>query len=876
MHTHFRPNRLLALTLPVLLASPAWAQSPAELGLSGAPPRGEPRVRSATVSPLSKVPFAFIENRGQWETPARFIATRGPVRIYVEPTALTVAVESQPGEAAVPVTRFAFEGADAGARAEGVDATAGVYNFYRGGADTHAEQVHRYQNVLLRGVYPGIDVRLREHQDRLEYDLLLAPGADLDAVVVKCEGIERLELADDGRLLLHTAGGEVLTQSPPTTWAELPDGELQPLECHYVLLGDERYGYALPERAGALPVVIDPGLEWSTFLGGADYEDCYAIDRDPSGRIIVAGTSRSIGWSLPGVGAPFSLNNGGFDSYVAVLDPSANGAAQVVWWTFFGGSLNDWIWDIDTNAAGQVFVAGDTLSPDFPVTAGAFQAAHLGDYDGYITVLDPATGTLVHSTYFGGSGWDTAQRIIVEGSSLVTIGGGTESPDLATSAGAFDSTLGGNRDAYFAQFDLSLTGAASLLYSTFVGGSGQDGWVSERQFDLARAASGVVAVVTSSFSSDFPVTPNAYDSTNGGGQDPVLIEIDPSMPGASGLVYGTYLGTAAAEGSSQIEIDPSGGYIITGFSYSPLFPTTPGAPYRTFIGPVGFNDGWLIKFDRTQASQLVYSTYLPGGGYEGFLQLQVDTNGTVYGVGFTGRDNLVNNNVPITCNALDKTFEGPWEGFVLALTPAGNGLSDVHYLSYLGGTGADQTNDVLIESIGGTPVLVVSGTTLATDLPTTPGALQPVQGGDADGFAVRIRLNPYLMCIANPNSASTDGAHLCASGSTDLAANNLNLFVNGLPGSSLGYFLMSKTEAAPFALPAPSEGTLCLGGTIVRFAAFVQAANINGTVSFSPDLANIPSPGAPLVPGDTAVFQYWYRDVGGRSNTSSGVAVTFD
>jgi hypothetical protein len=875
MSTKSLQSVLLASTVASLLITATHAQGAMDVSSNGAPPRGASS-SGANSDVLSSVPFGFVENRGQWDNPARFIGTRGRARVYVEATALTVAVSGRPGDEAVPVTRFVFEGAHETARAEGVDPLAGVYNFYTAGVAAPTEQVERFGAVLLRGLYTGIDVRLREHQGRLEYDVLLAPGAALDDVVVRCEGISRLELAGDGRLLLHTAAGEVLTQSSPTTWAELPEGGVRALACRYVLLGEDRYGYALPERAADLPVVIDPGLEWSTFLGGTGFDNALAIERDPQGRLIVAGSSDSLGWALPGAGSPFPVNSGTFDSYVVMIDPALSGAAQVVWWTFFGGSSGDWIWDIATNAAGQVFAAGDTDSFDFPVTAGAFQSALAGSWDAFITVLDPATGTLVHSTYYGGSGWDSGQRILVEEPSFVTIAGGTESASMTMTPSAFDSTFGGNRDAYFAMFDLAQGGAAALVYSTFVGGSGQDAWVAERQVDIARAANGVVTLVTSSFSSDFPVTPNAYHSTNGGSQDPVLVQIDPAVSGSAGLLYGTFLGTSAAEGVSDVELDPTGAYIITGFTYSGTFPTTPDAPYRTFIGPAGFNDAWLIKFDLAQANPLVYSTYLSGSGFEGFDQLALDAHGTAYGVGFTGRTNLTNNVLPVTCNAFDKVFDGPYEGFILAITPAGNGLSDVHYLSFFGGTGIDNTVDLVVESTNGTPMLVIGGSSRSVDLPTTPGALQTIHGGDTDAFVSRIRLNPYLMCVASASSVSPAGAHLCASGPTSLVANSLVLAVTGLPPASLGYFLMSTTEVAPFSLPAPSQGKLCLGGTIVRFAAFVQIATGGGTVDFQPDLLNTPPPGAPLAPGDTAIFQYWHRDVGGASNTSSGVAVTFD
>jgi len=194
----------------------------------------------------------------------------------------------------------------------------------------------------------------------------------------------------------------------------------------------------------------------------------------------------------------------------------------------------------------------------------------------------------------------------------------------------------------------------------------------------------------------------------------------------------------------------------------------------------------------------------------------------------------------------------------------------------MGTDGNDAAIDLQVEFTLGTPVLVIGGNVGSAGLPTTPGAVQPAHGGDSDAFALRIRLNPYGMCLANPSSFSPMGARLCGSGSTVLANAAFDLVVTDLPQNSLGYFLMSKHQVAPFPIIAPIQGVLCLGSPIARFSNFVLNSGMLSTVTLRPNLNNIPPPAGPLAPGETAYFQYWYKDFGSVSNTSNGLAVTFD
>lgn len=865
---------LLGAVLPVL-AGPAYS---GDVSGSQGPSRGTQTAPLPSAGPGSSVlpdqPLAFLENVGQWDSTARFAARKGPVTIGVETHALVVNVER---EAGTSTTRFEFEGARDDVRLEPLDALPSRVNMYSGNdPERWATGLVPHERLAYRELYEGVDLLLRTQAGQLEYDVLLQPGADLRQFSVRCHGVDSIALDDDGGLLL-LANGETLRQSAPVTWAVGADGSHEPLECRFVLLGDSRYGFTLAERPDGSAVVIDPGLEWATFLGGTGEDDIFAMERDAQGRLIVCGHSASTGWALPGG----TLNtNGARDAIVMAFDPTLPAAQQVVWWTYFGGDSNEIAWDLQINAAGDVFVTGGTQSANFPTTANAFDTTLGGFVDAYVTRLQAGSGALLYSSYVGGSRADRAHKLLLQEPATVTIAGGTSSVNLPVTANAHDSTRGGSRDLFIGVLDLDQSGAASLEYMSYLGGSAQDGWITERQVDIEYAANGQLAICGSAFSTDLGSgTAPTFSPTNHGGQDAFVALMDIGVAGPAAISYIAYIGSPAGDGIGTLEIGPSGAIWVTGFTYGSAFPTTPGAAFTTWLGPATFNDAWLVKIDPTlpPAEQLLYSTLIPGpDGYEATWDMVIDANGTAFITGWSGADGIVSNGLPVTCGAFDESFGGSFDGYFMALTPNGNGMDDLHYLSFVGGSGNDFGGALLLEPGPGTPTLIQAIATSSPDAPVTPGAFQGALAGERDGNIFQIRLNPYLTCASGPNSVSSAGARICATGSVALLDNTLDVGVTDLPANSLGYFLMSTNQVPAFALPAPSQGSLCLGTPVTRFIAFVQHSGAQGQVSFRPDLANIPPPGQVLVVGDTAVFQYWYRDIGGTSSTSNAVAVTLE
>jgi len=290
------------------------------------------------------VPGMFIENQGQWDAATKFLARGGSVVARIEQGALALDLPRGPESAASRVSlRFVFEGAAPGAAVVGEDPSRAVTNFLIGNDPARWRRgVPSYHRVLYRDLYPGVDVRVREEAGRLKYDVLVAPGADLAPVVIRCEGATALGLAADGSLEMVTPAG-MLRQALPATWQELPGGGRLTVECRYRLVGGDRYGFVVSDRDRELALVVDPeivvpSLEWSTFLGTPGVDGTMAVALAGDGKVIAAGITDNAGFPTTDGAYNTSYNGGAYDAWVAGFDPAQSGAAQLEWCTYLGGA----------------------------------------------------------------------------------------------------------------------------------------------------------------------------------------------------------------------------------------------------------------------------------------------------------------------------------------------------------------------------------------------------------------------------------------------------------------------------------------------------------------------------------------------------------
>ena len=684
----------------------------------------------AVPSTAFAVPAAIIENTGQWDTPARFVGRYGPLMARFEPHAIVLQIDSQGPDDRVTtgVVRLVFEDALSGAQIEGEERLAGRYSYFIGPDATRwRTDVPSYRRVIYRGLYEGIDLRVREAGGQLEYDLLLAPGADPERFVVRVEGIEGLDIDAEGALVMDTALGRI-RQMPPTTWSELPDGGRRAVESRFCLIDDTRYGFAVAAPALEGTLVIDPRIEWSTFLGGSS-SDWVAwpngLHLAASGKVLVAGATWSSNFPAT-AGAYDTTYNNNRDAFVAVLDPSVAGVPQLEYCTYLGGGFTDGAWSVREGALGIV-VAGTTQSFNFPTTAGAYDETYNGGFDAWIAIIDPTqagAAQLVYSTFLGTATGEGLQDILVEPAGTILVLGNTDALDFPTTVGAYNTTYnGGSADAFITRLDPNAEGPLQLAESTLFGTFGFD-----VMRNIAVDAGGNIVVAGEIRGSDFPATPGAWDNTyTGGFSDGAIAKFDPTL---GTLLAATYFGGAGFENGNAMALEASGIVTVAGWTDSFDLPFTIDA-YDTTIN--GGLDVYVARLDANLTTVLA-CTYIGGSLDDGANGVAVDSAGNVTVAGVANSMNY-----PTTPGAASETHNGGTTDALVSRFDAN--LSTLRYSTYLGGTNNSDFGYVVEDDESGT--VTVAGLTTSSSFPTTSDAFDTSHNGGNDGYITKLKYCPW-------------------------------------------------------------------------------------------------------------------------------------
>ncbi len=488
-----------------------------------------------------------------------------------------------------------------------------------------------FGRVEFKSVYPGVDLTYYGNQGRLEYDFRLAPGAKPGQITLKFDGPEGVALADNGDLNIQLAGGSVRWQHP-VAWQEI-DGQKVVVPCQYVLgegsrgnHGHEIVRFSLGNYNCSEPLVIDPVLLYSTYLGGSSSggDSANAVTTDAAGNVYFTGTDSSGTFAFPAVQG--FLDAGGNAAFVTKLDSTGTNA---VFTTFIGGSGNDSGQAIALDSAGHIFLAGNA-SPGFPITNG-FQTASA---NGFLAELDTSGTNILYSTYIG----DSVKSMGVDGSGHAIVAGVTSLASFPVTPGVLRTNApnGGSPCGFVVKVNPTLSGTNSLVYSTLFGGSGYDGIQA-----LAVDASGDAYFTGTATSTNFPVTPGAFQTNRLGYSDAYVAELNPT---GTALVFSTLLGGSGNDGynTAGIALDADGNVYVTGQTDSKDFPTTPGAAQPTFGGGGPYSnsgDAFVAKFNPT-GSTLLWSTYLGGSLDDNSTGITVDSNRNVYVTGDTSSLNF--------------------------------------------------------------------------------------------------------------------------------------------------------------------------------------------------------------------------------------------
>ena len=657
-----------------------------------------------------RLPMRFEANQGQTDEQVDFLARGSGYTLFLTPKEAVLDLRASNAPAAL---RMHLIGANPAPRVEGLDELPGKTNYFIGAdsSEWHTD-VSSYTGVGYRDVYPGIDLIYYGNQGQLEYDFVLASGADPADIRVAFEGADEITLEAQGNLVLHMEHGEVVLKAP-VIYQELGGARL-PVSGGYVLsysaTGDStnEIRFQVGAYDASRPLVIDPVLLYSTYVGGALIDQINGIAVDQSGAVYVAGTTFSADFPTQG---PLQTFAGSPDAFIAKLN--ADGSS-LVYATYLGGSSSDNGNGIAVNGSGEAYVSGSTASTNFP-TQSPLQTTSGGSFDAFVAKLNAAGSALVYSTYLGGSGLDQAFAIAIDDNDNAYVTGEVRSTNFPLANPFQASSGGGFADAFVAKIDAL---EHTLVYSSYLGGSDI-----ETARGIAADSSGNAYVTGNTGSTNFP-TANPLQGSKIGTGNAFVTKVTPT---GSSLVFSTYFGADGGQVGAGIALDSSENVYVVGYS-SGANDSTSGAAQETLGGT---RDAFVTKFNAA-GSAMVYSTYVGGSGIEEGRGIALDSSGNAYVMGGTDSSNFP------TVIPFQPANAGGIDVFVTKVSSDGSAFV---YSSYLGGSGADFTMSQF-GSHGGIAVdasgnAYVGGETQSTDFPTAD-ALQATSGGSTDGTVTKI------------------------------------------------------------------------------------------------------------------------------------------
>ncbi len=593
-----------------LLASSVCAQT--------VTPPSSAQAATPAIQNYARLPLGFEKQEGA--SGEKFVARGQGYVIGLERGRATIGVVDK--EKTSHAVSLEFAGSKAGQAIPGPEVP-GKINYIRGN-DPRKWQIglSSYERVTYPDTYPGIDVVYYGNQQQLEFDLVVKPGADPEAIRLKVAGTDKLSIDGSGALVLGEAAAS-LRVALPQIYQEV-NGAKKNVRGHYAIAGRNEVAFRVDPWDHTRPLVIDPTITYSALFGGGQSTTLgYAIALDSSGDIFIAGytydpdfpTVNAFQNSLKG----YSTTSGGADAFVTKINPAGT---ALIYSTYLGGSNLDYAQGLAVDSTGAAWVTGQTQSSDFPVLNAA-QPTLGGSADAFVARFNSA-GVLQFSTYLGGSSYDYGYGIAVDSSNNGYVTGYTASSNFPTTAGVVNTT-NASQDAFATKY----SPAGTVLYSTLLGGAN----CCTQGFGIAADSAGDAYVTGSSGASTFTGAPGGgAQTTNAGGNDAFVAKLNPT---GTALLYFTFLGGANYDDGTAIAVDASGDAYIGGYTYSTGLATA-GAAQTTFTGVY---DAFAAELNPA-GSAFTYVTYLAGDRTNYLTGLALDGSGNVYLTGYTDSNNF--------------------------------------------------------------------------------------------------------------------------------------------------------------------------------------------------------------------------------------------
>lgn len=859
-----------------------------------------PNREAVATTALARLPMSFEPA----QTAGRFVARSGSYMVSVGANDSYIAINNGVS-GPKPTLHLAFENANPTARLEGIELLSGVINYYRGQDRRNWRLgVKPYAKVQAKSVYPGVDLVYYGDHRRLEFDFVVAAGADPNAIALKVDGADELSLSEQGHLVVGVNGKELRFNKPYAY--QLINGKQAPVSVEYALNGPNRAGLRLGNYDKSRKLVIDPMLTYSTFLGGSQADEGNGIAIDKSGNAYIAGQSCSSDFIG---GTDFKGTQNSCDAFVTKLDPTGT---SVLWTTFIAGqtpipnpataSGNS----VAVDASGNIYLVGTTNFFDLPLLTTPGPTDHSsayngGDSDAFVTILNP-DGSVLRETYLGGSNIDQGFGITVDQQQNVSVVGQTCSSDFP----AYNSIQAKVEAcvAFITKLDFGLHIAGPILpgaspvsfrhpsltdtncsygalcpstpdatqtyyfFSTLFGGQSlapEASWPSlnaPSYLPNVQVPIGAITIATPNCGSADPTPPQVLMAESSGTANGLTwpcgsIKVKAGIPDNGGFNW-LDLGPAppsvtyATTEAYGVALDPVGDVFAVGGTN-----TADLTPYLFYAGYKGINYGktgaWVLKLSGLDGHQ-IYATALGTNpdtdtAPNSARAIAVDNSGQAYITGVSAGGLIT------TPGAFSSAVIGAKDAFVIKLDiPASHFL----YGTYLGGKGDDQGLAIAIDSGG---AAYVTGSTTSGDLPVINPLL------DSAGNAETALLGPQDAFVARVNpsgSASTMMAYL--GGASSDQGNGIALDQKG------NIYVAGTTQSVDFPIiptaAAAAGKTIYGGGTSDAFVSLINGATFP-IASMTPQTLNF---GTQNVGTATASQTVTLRNTGNGILTISGIS----
>ena len=872
---------LAGLVLSVPLSRLVHSRSVSRSTSSAAQPRDTSPAQARIFSAYGKLPLSFEENQGQTDARVKFLVRGNGYTVFLTKNQTTTLRLTAPAQApALPrdhasrsstgvappkgsdaVVRLALVGSNPHAEAEGVDLQPGRSNYFIGNnpARWHHNVPH-YARVKYRGVYPGVDLVYYGNQGQLESDYVLAPGANPGQIELRVDGARSLKLDSQGDLVLATASGDVLLRKP-RAYQEIAGGR-QEIPTSYIQRGPHLVGIRVSGYDSRQPLIIDPVMVYSTYLGGTKTDTVSAIAVDSAGNAYVTGSTVSTDFpTTSGVLQPAFLGNAASTAHeVFVTELNPIGTA-LVYSTFLGGTTSGPSENgagIAVDASGNAFITGTTVASDFPLTPGAFQSVVLGTGGtAFLTELNPTGSALVYSSYFGGSGGDAAQGIALDASGIAYITGTTTSfnfPITLSPTSAFQTTNNSaNGAAFISKIDTTKTGTGSLVYSTYLGGGGGNAGTA-----IAVDSSAKVYVTGFTSATDFPIPAgvNTFQTAIKGTTNAFVVRLDTTVSGSSSLLYSTYLGgtgsgtkNGAPDEGHGIAVDPNFNVYVAGTTGSTDFPVTSGA--FQIINKSAFPiTAFVARLDTTTTGSAseVYGTYLGGTGFEQGFAIALDSAKNAYVTGLTSSAGF-----PITLGAPQTVLNGVQSAYVSVLNPTGSTLV---FSTFWGGEATDIGFGIALDTAS-PPSIYLTGTTTSHNPPfvTSATAFQKNLNASKDAFVVKFSPASSAGSVSLAPGSLTFGSQTVNTTSTAQTVTLTNgtnsaLTINSISFTGANAADFAQTNTCPASTSTLAAGANCtISVTFKPTTTAAESATLTVTSSDSGSPHNVALSGSGTAAG---------------------------